>query len=76
MFLFLEAAATVIKNKLPLPRRYRHRGSGSAAMDISDVYHSLGCDEGSSLEAIRSKFLPSYTSTFLLVRISQNPTAS
>jgi hypothetical protein len=34
-FLFLEAAATVIKNKLPLPRRYRHRGSGSAAMDIS-----------------------------------------
>jgi hypothetical protein len=26
-------AATVMKNKLPLPRRYRHRGS--TAMDIS-----------------------------------------
>jgi hypothetical protein len=30
-----------MKNKLPLPRRYRHRGSGSAAMDISVLYSHL-----------------------------------
>jgi hypothetical protein len=29
-------AATVKKNRLPLPRRDRRNGSGSAAMDISD----------------------------------------
>jgi hypothetical protein len=33
----LEAAATVMKNKLTLPHRYRHRDSGSAAMDISGM---------------------------------------